>query len=394
MSNGFAGAKSLDDRRRRRLASEADRQKHATAAISNGTRQRTPSRDDAMPAVLRLSRLISRRVWKHSLIALPLLLIVGGLILAAHHEVTQRLLSAHPAGQAVLAIAPRAGLFLSVTLLMLAGQLSLLTGWVRSANAKDFGGRYSIWRWVAAGWFLWAFCVATGAHWAVSRLFERMSGVTYWHSETANWLAPAVLVGAFLTWQLLRDMSRSVASCVLFAVSVVCGLAAGIVQLIDSPVLPQIVSAALLPAACVFGFLGMLAHARFVIHVSSAPPQSAKSAANRDADDEESEENSKSLGRGEADADTSNLFGVYDGDDRGQSRSGRSTKTRGKQRNKRSHDPDDYEELENEPPRKRRRTKKVEPIVTADELKGLSKRERRQLRKQRRDEQRAMRKAG
>lgn len=193
MSTGFAGSRSMDERRRRRLASECSESLDNTNDDSDSPRLARTHRYAAGQFPLRT--LIFPRRWKLALYYLPVLLCFSGLIAADFYR--DQLVPAGTALSGFLSL--KASPLLSLLgggLLFVAGQAALLIAALRTQSLHDFSGRYRLWKWIACGLFLFALCLTTGLHhiWAQTvidlQLFDWGT-----HTRLLAWLLPALLIG-------------------------------------------------------------------------------------------------------------------------------------------------------------------------------------------------------
>jgi hypothetical protein len=273
----FAGSRSLDERRRRRLATESDEglAEAAPAPISRrASAVKSPSKVRG-PGHFPLRKIISSRLWKHSVVGLCGLLLAGGLMVAgwAAHV--------HPArlgpGFVWLFDLPGARIvrwYLS-TAIFLSSQLALLIWWLRSQSLQDFKGRYRGWVGCAIMGLIAAFAVQTNALLAWNETAKWL-----WHLDDnrlrLSWLAPFVLCG-LAAWRFLyREMRDCWTSVALLWLTVFFG-AAAIVPMLGGP-LPISAFAirlsqcgmAMLAVLCLF--MSLLLQARQAIYVTVEPP--------------------------------------------------------------------------------------------------------------------------
>lgn len=224
METRFAGSERLGERRRRRLAVEADDVSPAPDEIVELSAVASPRRvvhgnaadgdvspDSPLPA-LPLARLIPRAWWKYLLAGLTGLALIAGIMAAGSYA---------PAWSATTGVrfdrlfstgsSPATDWFAGL-LLSTAAQLALVIWWGRSRSLKDFDGRYRVWTWAAAAWLVLSCCAATGAHrllgdLAVAHLPGRVP-----HRAICGWLLPALVVAGRLLPALRREMSGCRAS--------------------------------------------------------------------------------------------------------------------------------------------------------------------------------------
>jgi len=273
----FAGSRSLDERRRRRLATESDEGLAEAAPAPMSRRASTvksPSKSRG-PGHFPLRKIISSRLWKHLVVGLCGLLLAGGLTVAgwAAHV--------HPArlgpGFVWLFDLPAARIvrwYLS-TVIFLSSQLALLIWWLRSQSLQDFKGRYRGWVGCAVMGLIAAFAVQTNALRAWNETAQWL-----WHLDDSrqrlSWLAPIVLCG-LATWRFLyREMRDCWTSVALLWLTVLFGAAAMVPMLGD----PLPISAfsirlsqcgtAMLAVLCLF--MSLLLQARHAIYITVEPP--------------------------------------------------------------------------------------------------------------------------
>ncbi|HUG91052.1 MAG TPA: hypothetical protein VML55_09475 [Planctomycetaceae bacterium] len=275
MSTRFAGSRHLDERRRRRLAVESDEAAPDSAA----------PRDEAAAAIARarartlrhfpLRKLISSRRWKlwGVLFALSLL---GAAAVAGSTLAAQPAGEWPPAAAALLSPAGPVARTFSGTLLFIAAQTAVVIWWARSRSLHDFGGRYRVWLWASATLVMWAFCHATAAHVTLGETAQWLWPLDVPSGATVYWLVPAVVWLLALLRGVDREMSecRSSRACLWLGVAALAAAAALAVG--PSFELRNIERASLDMGVAVLGHLLILAalvhHARHVIYVTPEPP--------------------------------------------------------------------------------------------------------------------------
>ncbi len=287
MSASFAGSRSLDERRRRRLASEADEPTPAVRGRSEtaGRRRRVKEATEWRGTRFPLKKIISSHRWKIWAFGMLLLLPVAGLIAAAVRlQNVER-----AAGPAVAELLDpeinRLGRAWGSFLLLVCAELSVLIWWVRSRSPADFGGRFGVWLWSAGSCFLFSACVATDAHlyFAETILYFRLVHFPQLGPENTKllcWLAPAILFGAGLVRSLYLDMRRSWSSVftLWLAVSGWLGSAFLLSESEHALQVPnrQLSALGAVLSGHVFLVLSFLLHARFVLYECSAPPEDVR----------------------------------------------------------------------------------------------------------------------
>jgi hypothetical protein len=279
MTARFAGSRTLDERRRRWLATNESERLVSPAA------EKPPQlpEEEAAPREVNLRqfpirKVISPKAWKIALACLAVGM-MGIMILATGARGWPdpqmmgpgwlRLIDANGGN---LARMFQAGL------LMAGGQLALLIWWGRSQSLRDFEGQYRIWRWAGlvmlfAGWGLMG-----DWHWALSDTACWLWSARFPGREVVCWMLPGVLLAGILWRRLSADMRECKTSfCLLWLAAIAC-LAACVFRLgidrtgWDLPV-KQLSGASLQMLSCVSLFASLLVHARFVIHVCAEPPE-------------------------------------------------------------------------------------------------------------------------
>jgi hypothetical protein len=271
MSIGFAGSRCVDERRRRRLAQEADaaldpaarRPDVDTAAVSEAPRIHSPA-----------DSLISPRLWKHLIVALLALSAWGAMLyfgdLADRRTDGWHTIIGLKAGKLVT--------FFSTVMLLAAGQLALIMLWYRSHSRKDFSGSYKLWFWVGVTWLALCAFRATGSHWSLADAVLKQQALSLWNARMLLWMAPAAVAVVALYRLLGREMRDCGLSRWLLRLSEIAALASGVALLVGpfafEPRWQAPVEAGTATLWHVLLALSMLLHARHVIHVSNESPVS------------------------------------------------------------------------------------------------------------------------
>lgn len=309
MSTRFAGSRSSDDRRRRRLAvenEEVSEQKSGGSKSDRSTLDRSSnhstmrgpksggwniaesadleagvvsdfSRGDSIR--LPLSRLISPRLWKHAIFVLCGLLVGTGILLGCiNAEAVHQWGGPVVAGWFDLSTGPLVPMFCGTTL-FLAGQLSLLIWWARSRSRHDFSGRFRIWAWVGAIAIFAAFVTVTQLHHVWAAAISWKWPLDFWQHHTLLWLAPTAGCLSALFWQIKAEMRDCRLSHFCLLLTIVAWTTSAVLMVGPGPIaewslLRQTVSAA---ATAMAGHLllmvSLLLHARHVIYITPEPPK-------------------------------------------------------------------------------------------------------------------------
>lgn len=285
MSANFAGSRSVDERRRRRLAADSDESRAPETATS-----RPVAKDAGKAAALRsasrfpLRKLISPRLWKLWGVAMLGLAVGVAVVWASVHYANY----ADVMGPGFARMFnPGSGRAMDCCLgltFLLTGQLALLIWWVRSRSPEDFAGSYRTWTWMAAGSFLAAFSALTDGHIAASETVLWMAPLEFANAPLISWMGPAFLCGVVIVWGVRRDMRGCKSSVALLWISAASWASAAVVALREPlPALSAEWNVGLAPALVMFAslclFTSLLLHARHVIYETADPPASPKSKA-------------------------------------------------------------------------------------------------------------------
>jgi hypothetical protein len=278
MAAQFAGSRSLDERRRRRLATESD---EATPEVvpPPAPRRAAIARATATtrgPSHFPLRKMISPRLWKHAGLALLGVLFAAAILVSGWAAETH----AGRIGPGLAQLFDLSGArlvrwYLS-TMLFLAGELALLIWWLRSQSLQDFNGRYRGWACCAVVALLAAFAIQTDAFDTYHNTIDWMWHVDLRHKQTLIYLVPAILCGLpawrFL-YQEMRDCRLSLA---FLSLSIVFGAGLAACAACGPLPLPALTARlvqcgiAMLAAHCLF--LSFLFQARYAIYFTVEPP--------------------------------------------------------------------------------------------------------------------------
>lgn len=288
MTARFAGSKSLDGRRRRRLATESDdvvsvqsgRGSTDGGGEESGELAPVPTRATQLP----LRRVVSPRRWKLWTLGVTFLSLLGGLLWATW-RVSQTPESAGPGATQMLSLSSsRVFDTLGGVLFLLAGQLAILIRAVRGMSLRDFDGRYRNWGWAAAVALVVAFCMATDAHVAAVQTVFWLWPSDLWQKEVLCWLIPVASWGLVMIAGMHRDMRDNKPALTLlwlavtgWCVVIAARLAPGLPAAVGLPApLDQIavIGVGLFAHLCLFQ--AMLLHTRHVIYETADPPANRK----------------------------------------------------------------------------------------------------------------------
>lgn len=280
MTAQFAGSRSIDDRRRRRLAqeSEAEDQPHQQGKQKKTAQQplkETVGENEFVRSdVVAEESIIPRALWKVCLYG-----IVGvsfwSTLLWLNTQLTM--------GQGFHRVfSPESGVafrLFSVFSLFVTAQLCFVIWWYRSRSRKDFGGRYRIWAWAGGFWSLTCFVQGLGLHAPLAEAAYNTWPIHTWKPELMYWFVP-FSIGVLALHQLTSlDMRHSRASRVLWNTTFTCGCLSGLTLFFGDLVLNATSTPLILASLnSIWQFsisFTLLYHARFVVHVTNeaAPRQ-------------------------------------------------------------------------------------------------------------------------
>ena len=270
----FAGASGQPDRRRRLLAQDVANESGVVRDSADGL---AADRSVFMASSLLsrdklIRRVFSPRVWKHGVVAAVLVLVP--LVLGLAWLVSD--LRTQPERRATFARIETAVRYAPALALFVSAQLALLIGWVRSASAVDFRGRFRSWHWLSGLLFAGSAMMLTDTFslWndlAAASLQPVLGEIRA--ARPALLIVPLTAVLAIVMWFVVPDMSRCRTAQLLLlggllvtAVSVSSGLSSSLGMHRFLIAVLNLLAANLVVAS-------MQLHARFVIHVNPNPPE-------------------------------------------------------------------------------------------------------------------------
>ncbi len=282
MTARFAGSKSLDERRRRRLVTEEKRQ-------STGPEGNEVSADRQLPARRPTGRFPLRRVvssshWK-LLAATIASLAVAATAVAAGQSSHVRSGALGPGLRQLFDLEQgRIAATVGGLLLLAAGQLAWLIRWARSRSLRDFRGGFRIWWWVSVALCAAGVSLLCDAHVAFASTVVWATGRQVFGSDAAYQVLPAFAGIVLLVPALQAEMRGCIASrsLLLTAVSLwACGIAgvvgSGPLERSLTSLAIQVPSAVVIDAILLVGtataFSSLLFHARHVVYESVEPPE-------------------------------------------------------------------------------------------------------------------------
>lgn len=270
-------AASSSDRRRRRMAADdipcrADLLAEFGIVTDNAASVSVPVSEAGDMLV---KRVISRRIWKHVTVLVASTMVVAWMILAGDAALPAQLPSsaetARDVARAVTGVE-----------LLVAGQLALVIGWLRSRSQLDYRGRYRAWKWFAVVLLAAGFVTLSALQHVIPDLLAAMLQPLLGTISAARpvlGFLPVVAAGSLVVIRVLPDTSRNRISQLMLGTAVVIAmirLTPGEFLLSRSARNLFALPAALLESHLIF--CGVLLHARFVAWVCNDPPVRANSA--------------------------------------------------------------------------------------------------------------------
>ena len=222
-----------------------------------------------LEAQLRITDLVPRRLL--ALVPLPLLGVAAIAGLITLYVTAPELLHTPGCRPAMASLGQPGSLgnWFSSLLLLVASLLAIITFTVRRHKADDYRGRYRIWLWAAAFWFLMASDAAASLHEGLQQSLVSLTHMRIVGNGTIWWLAPGLLLYGTIVTRLLIDMwscRLSTAAMSLSAIAYTSALAAffHIVRVPMEHAGPVFLYGSLL-AGHLFLAWSMALHARYVL---------------------------------------------------------------------------------------------------------------------------------
>ena len=373
------------------------------AAEGDGVSKKKPAR----PATLSICSIVPRSGWAVLAWSLLLLGACDAVIAAAWFQQSIPEQFQAPYSMVFGLGSATAATWMAGALLVVAAQMALVIGWVRGHCLTDFDGHYRAWTRVAISWLVIAGVVGTGAHQPMAQMLLAQFGFeTLWQREILSWLLPLGALVASVVWVMDGELKTCRTARMLMWISASTAIAGLVLvlepTLIDAGLLqrmPQLVT--FLKLAAMVSAPGLLVVSmgvflRHVVHVSPEPAprrkwrrKTKKQKRARTSDGVESDEVSEELADEEAVEEEYEEEEVEEGEDYAEEEqeseedayaySEYGDSTPGSYSDDDSHYRIDEAEVA---------TDYSGGFPDPEALKGLSKRERRRLRKQWRDQQR------
>ena len=270
---GFAGAQRLDERRRRRLAGDAEPPRRVTKRRVDAAHVEEPpaSREAGSPILTWMPR----ARWP-----LAVLTLLSGAALAAAVVLS---VWAETRFQWAGTLGVRSGRLLAtlgVGYCFATAVLCYLVFWFRKRSRQDFAGKYRRWLTAAAGFAGLGLLVGTGVHANLGGLLSDRLPPAAWNTPTACWLVPVATAAALVGPTLLCEMMAAGAGALLMLLGGVLAAVVAAVRLVGSLALDPVVCDTVCELACVVSLWALFHaawwHARHVVRVCNEPPKSGQ----------------------------------------------------------------------------------------------------------------------
>lgn len=274
---GLSGSKMLDDRRRRRLVLETELE-DSTATRANKNADGPSAQELVLPDLwLFLPHTVPQKLWKCWAAGTGVALAFTGL-LAAWWFAEAASTSGSVLGDLVAPLADRLLRGGGALAWWLAAQMSCVVWWVRSRSRVDYGGRFHVWGWSAAGFVAVALLCLTDAQRSIAQILAwSFTGATSNSmGVTALWLLP--LLVASLTWwaTLGAEFRNDLSSRVLHSVAAVAALTLMGIELwsvrTGGSMSLDFLSRWMMAVIQWSNLMSVWLHLRHVVHVSADPP--------------------------------------------------------------------------------------------------------------------------
>ena len=273
MAIQFVGSKSLEDRRRRRLAVHCDAVSLENSSSEEVTRSgRVESELVESEAAAPWVPVHEWRIWTYG-VMVGLLLIAASFSLMRPSSFRPEL--APLSNHLLQGSRPVLAAVIQTLFWFLCAQLAILIAWYRVQCKLDFGGRYRVWPWAAGSFGLAAFCSATHAHVLFGEIISQGEWL-HWRGAIVAWLLPTCVVALPLTLLIDRDVRRGRSTLYTLRVAWFLGLSTAGLELFAPDLDRQIWFHAVRSIVPLFSvatlFLGLWLHARVVAYVCPDPP--------------------------------------------------------------------------------------------------------------------------
>lgn len=285
MSIGFAGSKSIDERRRRRLAQEGmeapssdsgrtSRRKspRKSAASQNSAESSQSLTSDLMTARAAVHSRLWQASWKYGVLIGFLIVANCSLVLHVGWTRGQTAAGVTTTLQTVETWLLR---YLPFAYCLAVSHFAWLIYYHRSRSRLDFGGQYRLWIWMAALWTVIMACALSGWHERFGYWLAGKTTLREWKGPLWCWLIPAAAALLSNTRLLTEEFTPCRIAWRLHLVSLVSAGIAGTCLLLQGTsfdgvwMMPALALASTLWPTLELG--AFLLFARYVVYVSNEP---------------------------------------------------------------------------------------------------------------------------
>lgn len=274
----FWGSPRVDERRRRRLAADADRSRRGRGTSARRGSSRSANKGAAQ-LPFSLSEIVPASPLFHLIVFFAgISLAVVFPLLGYHDEALTKWTGPIVARLFYLGSFPLARWY-GTLLLFGTAQLSMLILWGRSHSQTDFRGGYRMWRTVACFMLFNSLMLLNRGHTLWSKTLFHFWPEKFQGHEILVWVAPAIGLGYWMTRKLLSEMRDCWSSWTTISLSALFHLVS-VIDLLDQRIVPaawtpkylESLRLAALLLGQTFLFCGVLFHARHVVYISIEPP--------------------------------------------------------------------------------------------------------------------------
>lgn len=265
---GFAGSHRLDERRRRRWAVEQDASQDSES--NSELLDEEESSTEAATLEIPIANFVPVAIWKYIATGLLLAVLVTGMLQADAILLQWFALE----NGALRAFQQRTVTVFGGLCLLAAGQLSLLIRCIRGRSRTDFDGRYRIWSWATAGFSVAGLAVLLD----IGVLLSEITIPLPWRPTdvvgASIWRVPVIILGGAFFLRMRRELRDARPTFAMWNLTAGCyALAIAFNAGLITPV-----GSAITTATAMIGhgmlLVTLLWHTRHVVHINPEPATS------------------------------------------------------------------------------------------------------------------------
>ncbi|MDB4637859.1 hypothetical protein OAK91_02975 [Planctomycetaceae bacterium] len=267
MNSGFTGSASQDDRRRRRLLSEQNEDGVDQVTLAMTREIAESSRNHRYP----IKRILHYKLWRLWLIATIMATALGGILygtwIVGQEELNpfMEILFAESGGRIYPAIL--------AALLLIAGQISWLIGWARSRGPNDFRGSFRVWTPIGLFFYLLSLSVVVRADEIVNASITHAGLDMPWAVPAWNWLIPLAGATSLILWIVNGEMRTSRISRIHLWLGMVCLVAGSALPYVAELQIPGLALLGLTLGGMMMVCQSLLWFGRQVLYISADPAE-------------------------------------------------------------------------------------------------------------------------